>query len=392
LAVARVDDSFVLDPEEALAAVERAVDQLIASGGIGLGPLLERVTRVRDKVDYCRSRAINDYDRSGIWQAEGFRTAASGVRAHCRVSPGVASYDVSLAAKVRELPEVEAAWADGEISRGHASMIATAATPGRVEALRELSGSLLEVARVSHPKELRPWVDYINGAIDGDDGAERARAQHERRGLYVAETLDGMWRVDGSGEPVQGKELDACLRAEMKRAHRAGDTRSRPQQRWDALFTLVKAGSEHRGTNRRGGLTYQLDISEIDRRTGSTDLGDQIRAEAKQPTGLSRATLEQLACDAGIRRVITDGPSQVLDVGFATRTVSPSTWTALVARDGGCTRCRRPPEDCEAHHIVPWPEGPTTLDNLKLLCVYECHWDEHVEQYGPRSNWGKDPP
>jgi hypothetical protein len=92
-----------------------------------------------------------------------------------------------------------------------------------------------------------------------------------------------MWRLDGSAEPVEGNELDACLRAEMKRSKRAGDTRSKPQQRWDALL-------------------------------------------------------------------------------------------------------------CEAHHIVAWPDGPTDLDNLTLPCIYECHWHAHEGQYGPRSNWGKDPP
>jgi hypothetical protein len=313
------------------------------------------------------------------------------VRAHCRLESGVASNEVTLAAKVALLPDVGAAWAEGEISRAHASVLASAVTPVRVDALRECVDSLLDVARVSHPKALRPWVDYINGAIDGDDGATKARAQHERRGLYLSETLDGMWRVDGSAEPVEGRELDACLRAEMKRARRAGDSRSKPQQRWDALLHLVRAGARHRGEQRRGGLAYHLDLSEIDRRTGSTDLSDLIRAEAKQPTGLARATLERLACDASIRRVITDGPSQILDVGRAKRAPSAALWAALVARDGTC-RCGRPPEDCEAHHIVPWPNGPTNLDNLELRCVYECHWQAHEGQYGPRSNWGKDPP
>jgi len=69
----------------------------------------------------------------------------------------------------------------------------------------------------------------------------------------------------------------------------------------------------------------------------------------------------------------------VLDAGRATRTVGKALWNALVARDRHCTarRCNRGPGDCEAHHIVHWSKGgPTTLDNLKLLC-----WEHHRQQH-----------
>lgn len=45
--------------------------------------------------------------------------------------------------------------------------------------------------------------------------------------------------------------------------------------------------------------------------------------------------------------------------------------TALAARDIGCIipGCGAPLEWCDAHHVIPWANGgPTTLDNLALLC------------------------
>ena len=74
-----------------------------------------------------------------------------------------------------------------------------------------------------------------------------------------------------------------------------------------------------------------------------------------------------------------DGPSQVLDVGRATRTVNTAQWNALVARDQHCTHpgCTRPPAYCDAHHIIHWTRGgPTNLANLKLLC-----WEHHRKQH-----------
>ena len=111
----------------------------------------------------------------------------------------------------------------------------------------------------------------------------------------------------------------------------------------------------------------------------SPELADVIRAETARGARLSRATIERIACDCNVSRIITDGPSQILDVGRMTRTVSGSLWNALLARDRHCTAagCDRPPGTCEAHHIWHWTHGgPTNLDNLRLLC-----WHHHRQQH-----------
>jgi hypothetical protein len=83
--------------------------------------------------------------------------------------------------------------------------------------------------------------------------------------------------------------------------------------------------------------------------------------------------------------VALGGPAtQPLEVGRATRVVSPAQRTALAVRDGGCVfpGCDRPPGWCEAHHLRHWLHGgPTDLDNLALLC-----WAHHraVHEGGQR--------
>jgi hypothetical protein len=56
--------------------------------------------------------------------------------------------------------------------------------------------------------------------------------------------------------------------------------------------------------------------------------------------------------DCRISRVITDGPSEVLDIGRASRNPTAGQFRALVARDKGCSwpGCDRPPSWCQAHH------------------------------------------
>ena len=86
---------------------------------------------------------------------------------------------------------------------------------------------------------------------------------------------------------------------------------------------------------------------------------------------ITSETARRLACDARVSRIITRGDSQPLDVGRATRTVPASLRRALDTRDGGCTHtgCDIPAKWCDAHHIQHWADGgPTSLDNLRLLC------------------------
>ena len=87
--------------------------------------------------------------------------------------------------------------------------------------------------------------------------------------------------------------------------------------------------------------------------------------------------MRRLTCGADVYRIIIDGDSETLDVGRRQRIVPDAIWRALVARDGGCTKCGAPPEECTPHHPIHWADGgPTTLENSELQCD-PCHWDEH---------------
>jgi HNH endonuclease len=69
--------------------------------------------------------------------------------------------------------------------------------------------------------------------------------------------------------------------------------------------------------------------------------------------------------------ILGGAPSQPLDVGRASRVISPAQRSALAVRDGGCVvpDCARPLAWREGHHLVHWADGgPTDLANLALVC------------------------
>lgn len=106
---------------------------------------------------------------------------------------------------------------------------------------------------------------------------------------------------------------------------------------------------------------------------------------------LSQAAAMQVTCDASVQRIVLDPKSVPLDIGRATRVIPPHIRRALAVRDGGCKfpYCDKPVAWCEAHHIKHWSNGgPTSLDNLVMLCSrhhHEVHSSGHeieVDQLG----------
>jgi hypothetical protein len=60
---------------------------------------------------------------------------------------------------------------------------------------------------------------------------------------------------------------------------------------------------------------------------------------------------------------------RVLDVGRRTRTISPALRRALSYRDRTCRFPGCATRVCDGHHVIHWADGgPTSLDNLLLLC------------------------
>src|SRR4029077_6645560 len=92
--------------------------------------------------------------------------------------------------------------------------------------------------------------------------------------------------------------------------------------------------------------------------------------EAGMP--ISSKTVQRLACDGTLSRVLK-ADSGVVDVGRATRAISPAQRGGLKAHHRGCSGrgCARPINWTTPHHIEFWSRGgPNDLPNLLPLCYY----------------------
>jgi Domain of unknown function (DUF222)/HNH endonuclease len=287
----------------------------------------------------------------------------------------------------------------------------------------------VEAARRLDPPRLRRVVAHLCVVADPDSERGRAERRHQRRGVWLAPTWDGMVALDGLLEAEAGQTLLAALEP-LARPTTAADMRSGGQRTADALTELARRALEGGRLPQTGGvrpqLTVTVDLDSLLGRPGAVG-GDTGGVGPLDPEACRR-----LACDGAVTRVLVTrhstshhpshdsgrdddpwvadrpatqdpsagarnpsgeveaglqgrlraamallppvlggAPSQPLGVGRASRVVQPTQRSALAVRDGGCVfpDCDRPLAWCDAHHLVHWLDGgPTDLPNLALLC------------------------
>ena len=138
----------------------------------------------------------------------------------------------------------------------------------------------------------------------------------------------------------------------------------------DSLVEMAHQSMDEGRLPRRNGVKPHLTVT-----TTLEGLKNEVgapAAEVELSLPVSTRTLERIACDCTISRVLLQD-SMVVDVGRATRVVSAPTRRALHKRDAGCRfpGCDRKVNWSIPHHIVAWTRyGPTNLNNLVLLCYF----------------------
>jgi hypothetical protein len=98
--------------------------------------------------------------------------------------------------------------------------------------------------------------------------------------------------------------------------------------------------------------------------------GCEGHCEIEEGPSMAAETARRLACDSTVIPLIENDQSEPLNVGRATRTISPALRRLLNARDKGC---RFPgctyTQFVDAHHILHWANGGETRpSNLVTLC------------------------
>lgn len=260
-----------------------------------------------------------------------------------------------------------AAYEAGAISAKHTAAICHGTEKVGVEVIAAAEDILLEAAAALDSARLGRLVTHIRHIVDPDGADADAAEAFERRGLWASPTLEGMVRVDGLLDPDTGEALLAAVNSGPPPA--ADDTRTPAQRRADRLGETLRAylGSGEAPTS--GGQPPQVTLT-----AGIETLQGQPGRPAPSLDWIGpidSATARLLGCDCQVTGVVLDGDGSPLNVGWRYRTATSSQRIALTVRDKHCQApgCDRPPQWCDAHHVIGWYfGGRTDLNNLVLLC------------------------
>ena len=335
------------------------------------------------------ARLIAQQESHGDGGASVLRDQAGKSKSQARRSLGTAEV-------LDEMPGLRAAVDSGEVALANAERLADAAQRTDPEAVGSDS-DLLEMAKELPPdqfaREASAWAQRHQSDHGHGDWLQKRRQRY----LKTWKRQDGMVRLDGLLDPETGTRIcnrlqgaaEELRRQDQKTARTGSEDsaaaggasggeglRSWDQLRADALGLLTSGDAEGPKTGGGSGGRPKAEIiavADIGVLTGDNPAG---RCEIPGTGPVPPEVLQRIACDAQLTGVIfADG--KPLYHGSTVRTATGAQWRMLIARDGGCVGCGTGPEQCQAHHIVPYARlRRTDIDNLVLVC-WRCHHNIH---------------
>ena len=281
-----------------------------------------------------------EIDSRGAAGKVGAPSTAAWLKGRVGVAPGAAKREVALARELDvDLPVLRDALATGELSLGHARVVADAigALPGGVDAATRSRGEtfLVREAATRNVAALGRIAAHLLRVLDPDgaDRLEREEAEQE-----VSEEFTLVHRHDGgrgfrgrlTGE--DGALVDAALdtlAAPRPAQDGTPDPRPAGKRRVDALMDLVRLGLQVQDMPWSGGepvtmtvVTTAGHLRGCDPTQGAGDSAAVLAgASLEDGTPLSPESTRRLCCDSWLVAAILEPSGAVLDIGRRSRIV-----------------------------------------------------------------------
>ena len=338
---AQADDNFV-DPRRLAAGIDRLQGKL------------------------CRVLAAAE--RRGEHLLTG-KSPCSWVAETCLMSRNAAADRLCVGEQLPHLPKIADALSSGQIGYQAAAVICHLSEQVGEKRRYIDEADWIGFAQRFSIKDLRYLTCEARVRWDAEGFERKLEEDYELRALDISETIGGMYRVDGWLDPVGGAAFKAAIES-LARPLGVDDARTSRQRRADAAVELAKQAMDEGRLPRRNGVRPHISVS-----TTIEGLKGELGAEAahlESGMPISNQTVQRLACDGTLHRILK-ADSVVVDVGRATRSVSPAQWRALKARYTTCCwpGCDRPIGWTNPHHVEFWSRGGhSDLPNLLPLCSH----------------------
>ena len=388
-----------LDASELLAVIGHALDQLshprhhLATGTVQL-QLLREALRIDARLDAWQRQWAARLDSAEVAWTEHGTSTATWLADVANLTRREAAALIQAGHEQTRFPIVGDAAATGQVLPAQAVAITGVLDQLPPEfptdVVDHAQDLMVGFAHTHNSTELRRLTGRLLEVLDPDTADELEAARLERdqrraqRNRHLTFTPDhhGSILIKGSLPIVAAEPLIRIVEAYAAAEKRALDALdpnaeylSPAMRRADGLLAMVNHHTQQALAPIHGGDRPRISIilSYDKLQKAAHDAGLLTGALAGTGDPVPAGHLRQLLCDADLLPVVLGGPSGILDVGRAQRFVTPTQRAALEVRDGGCAfpGCDKPPQACQAHHIIPWwMGGPSDLWNLVLLCPH----------------------
>ena len=346
--------------------------------------VLDAATAVAQRADAIKTLVASRAAEAGQWASQGHRSPEEWLAKKTGTSYGQAAGTINASEKLAELPELEGAVRNGELSGPQLNELASAATPDNEQ-------RLVEAAKRQSFKQLRRTCANEKAkarSVERDD-ARHQRIHRER--YYRSHTdADGAYCFEGKTTAAAGARIEAALDSEadtvFKKAYAQGQREPAAAYRLDALVNLICGGGAKVDTT----VVIRVDESRL---RGEDGLCEAVATGAVPVSEAIGAIL----ADAFVKIVAHDGVD-ITKVSHHRRHIPEVLRTAILERDGytcvrpGCGSTSR----LQIHHwVVDYgKKGATAYWNLASACPHDhdllTHGGHRLE--GGPGNWTWIPP
>ncbi len=346
-----------------------------------------------------------EVDRRGLHRADGHASAKVLVRHRGQLPGGEALGRDKTMRALRELPEIAAALAAGEIGAAQVDLIGRVHANARVRHLMApQQARFLGWARAMSYREfdlqMREWERLVdtNGAAPANE-----RRHHNRDAKLIQDPIELGWTLMGWYACAQGAAMrdifDHYISAELmadwekaraehgEKACEAHLPRSGAQRRADALWQLFQDAAKSEGSAVPVGWVHNIvwSADAYEAMLARLDGADPqpVDVDTYKCQTIDGTPLEPLEAAAGslvnkVRRVIVDARSEVIDLGRARLFAGAARLAAQLASPR-CLwpGCEVPTSRCEIDHLHPHGQGGHTCPgNGGPLCGRHNRWKQ----------------
>jgi hypothetical protein len=258
---------------------------------------------------------VAEFDARQIATQHHALSTRSWLRHHCRMTARDASALLTRGKALLGMPDVTCRALRGEITSQGVTLL-TFARNRHPKAFEHHEGVFADVATWLGTNDLRKAINHWEQQVDHDGAVSRVESQRRLRRLSHHQTFEGMWAGSWDLDAESGHVLDTAIRSHSDAANLdPAEHRTVPQRRADSMVDICRFWLDHNTTIGTSGgekphVTVTVDY-EILRRTSGV-------LPAISDGQLTAERIRQLACDAGIVRMIVDADSVPLDVGRST--------------------------------------------------------------------------